>query len=30
VEEWKVRIESVLNDLEREAEQHFDALWAEG
>ncbi len=30
VEEWRARLEGVLNDLERDAETNFDALWSEG
>ena len=29
VEEWRGRVEAVLNDLEAEAERDFDRLWEE-
>ena len=29
VEEWRTKVERVLNDLEAEAERDFDRLWEE-
>jgi lysophospholipid acyltransferase (LPLAT)-like uncharacterized protein len=29
VEEWRLRIEQVLNDLAERAEQNFEELWRE-
>jgi lysophospholipid acyltransferase (LPLAT)-like uncharacterized protein len=30
VEEWRHRVETILNALANEAEAQFDALWKEG